>query len=285
GQSTNDVRKVDAGHGQLAGYCSPKGRLLASFQLIQRDGDYFMLMERDIMEATLKRLRMFVLMSKVTLDDVSDEFCVAAVAGPTIEAKLDQAPAGDYEVTQVQGLSQMRLPGTPPRFLLLADADTLVTLWNQLDDVTPVGQGNWKLTDIRAAVPFIQAETVEAFVPQMVNMQAPAIEGVSFKKGCYPGQEVVARMQYLGKLKRRMYRGRVETDTAPKPGDSIFSEASSSGQGAGKVVDAQPSPLGGFELLAVIEIASAESGGLLVGSESGASLELSELPYELEKAS
>jgi len=289
GQTTNDVRKIDGGHGQFSGYCSPKGRLLANFLLLQRDDDFYMLMERAILEPTLKRLRMYVLMSKVEMTDVSDEMVVSAVAGPNAESLLTTAlgkvPAEDYETRHEKGgLSSMKLPGQPSRYLLLGDADNMSELWQTLgDQITAVGHSSWKLTDIRAAIPSVHPETVEAFVPQMVNMQA--IEGVSFKKGCYPGQEIVARMQYLGKLKRRMYRATVAMDSAPKAGDVIYSAASSSGQGAGKVVDAQPSPNGAYELLAVIEIASAEQGGLRIGSASGPELVLSELPYELEKAS
>jgi hypothetical protein len=105
------------------------------------------------------------------------------------------------------------------------------------------------------------------------------VDGVSFTKGCYTGQEVVARMQYLGKLKRRMYVARVDADKTPGPGDELFSPGSASGQGAGRVVDARPSPEGGFELLAVAEIASAEGPGLRLGDEQGPELELRELPY------
>jgi folate-binding protein YgfZ len=288
GQTTNDVRKLDAGHGQLNGYCSPKGRLLASFLLLQREDATYMLVDRAILEPTLKRLKMFVLMSKVEMSEVSDEMAVAGVSGPNADTllttALGQVPASDYDASHADALSSMKLPGQPSRYLLLGDAAGMSELWKTLGDkVTAVGHASWRLTDIRAAIPSIHPDTVEAFVPQMVNMQA--IEGVSFKKGCYPGQEIVARMQYLGKLKRRMYKATVAADSAPGPGDEIFSAASSSGQGAGKVVDARPSPDGGYELLAVIEIASAEQGGLRLGSDSGPELVLSELPYELEKAS
>jgi folate-binding protein YgfZ len=121
--------------------------------------------------------------------------------------------------------------------------------------------------------------TAEAFVPQMANMQL--VDGVSFTKGCYTGQEVVARMQYLGKLKRRMYRARVVTDQAPQPGQELFSPGSASGQGAGRVVDARPTPAGGFELLVVAEIASAEGASLRLGDEQGPALQLLDMPYGL----
>jgi len=288
GQTTNDVRKIDAEHGQFSGYCSPKGRLLANFLFLQRDDAIYMVIDRAILAPTLKRLRMYVLMSKVELTDVSEEIVLAGLSGPNADSLLTTAlgtvPAADYDTAHKGAISGMKLPGQPPRFLMLGDAAAMRELWQSLaDKFTAVGHGSWKLTDIRAALPSIHPETVEAFVPQMVNMQA--IEGVSFKKGCYPGQEIVARMQYLGKLKRRMYRATVDSEAKPKPGDDIYSTVSSSGQGAGKIVDAQPSPHGGYELLAVIEIASAEQGPLSLGSESGPQLNLSELPYPLEKAS
>ena len=120
---------------------------------------------------------------------------------------------------------------------------------------------------------------MEAFVPQMANLQA--VQGVSFTKGCYTGQEIVARMQYLGKLKRRMYRVRVDSPQAPRPGDELFSPHSASGQGTGKVVSAAPAPEGGYEALVVIEIAAADSGEVHLGAPDGPVLTFLDLPYAL----
>jgi tRNA-modifying protein YgfZ len=111
----------------------------------------------------------------------------------------------------------------------------------------------------------------------MANLQL--LGGVSFTKGCYTGQEVVARMQYLGKLKRRMYRARIDAQACPARGTEIFSPSSESGQGAGRVVDAAPSPDGGFEVLAVLQISSADTGDLHLGEAGGPRLELLDLPY------
>jgi folate-binding protein YgfZ len=122
--------------------------------------------------------------------------------------------------------------------------------------------------------------TTEAFVPQMANLQL--VDGVSFTKGCYTGQEVVARMQYLGTLKRRMYRVRVDSDSRPAAGTELFSASSASGQGAGRVVDARPSPDGGFEALVVCQIASMEAGDLRLGDAEGPALQAQPLPYAFE---
>jgi tRNA-modifying protein YgfZ len=133
-----------------------------------------------------------------------------------------------------------------------------------------------ELLDIRAGIPTIYDRTADAFVPQMANMQL--IDGVSFNKGCYTGQEVVARMQYLGKLKRRMYLAEVESDTPPQPGDELFSTSTTSQQGSGSVVAASPLGGGRYEILAVVEVRSAESGEVRL-SDHGPVLQFKALPY------
>jgi folate-binding protein YgfZ len=169
------------------------------------------------------------------------------------------------------------MPGSTPRFALIGSADELIRIWESCESqAVPMDSNFWALQEIRAGVPTVYPETSEAFVPQMTNMQL--IDGVSFTKGCYTGQEVVARMQYLGKLKRRMYLAHVHSEIAPKPGDELFAQGSTSGQGTGKVVDAQASG-DGYDLLAVIEISSVEQGSVHLG-EAGPPLEILELPYE-----
>jgi folate-binding protein YgfZ len=171
----------------------------------------------------------------------------------------------------------LRLPGPTPRFELLGPAAALIPLWQACEaQATPMDGNFWALQEIRAGIPTVYPETREAFVPQMANLQL--IDGVSFTKGCYTGQEVVARMQYLGKLKRRMYLAHVRSDTPPRPGDELFAQGSASGQGAGKVVDAQAAG-DGYDLLAVIELESLSQGGVRLG-ENGPPLEILELPYE-----
>lgn len=287
GQTTNDISKLDADNGHLNGYCSPKGRLLASFYIIMRDDAYYMLIERTLLPAALKRLQMFIMMSKVKMDDVSDEFVLTGISGTDSSSVLanvcSKLPETAYATSQDDAYTVFMLPGAQ-RYLIFSDAGNAISLWDKLgSSAIKAGYQSWKLTDIRAAVPTIYEETVEAFVPQMINMQA--LQGVSFKKGCYTGQEIVARMQYLGKLKRRMYRGSVDSEQPVIPGTAIFAKGSTSGQGAGKIVDAQASPKGGYEFLAVIEIASADAGGLCLESENGPAIKLDELPYSLEEAS
>ncbi|HEC19910.1 MAG TPA: folate-binding protein [Gammaproteobacteria bacterium] len=284
-QLCNDVREVTPLHSQYNGYCTPKGRALAFFRLFQRDDDYYLRLPREILEPVLKRLRMFVLMSKTELGDASDQLIRIGVAGPDagrqLSALMGETPNEVNAVYHSGDLSIICLqPGS--RFEVYGPDEAMQHLWQQLEEtVAPVGAGAWELLDIHAGLPEVYAQTQEAFVPQMLNLQA--IGALSFKKGCYPGQEIVARMHYLGKLKRRMYLAHIEEDIPVQPGDTLYAESSASGQGVGKVVRAQSNPDGGVDLLAVIEISSAEQGSLRLHDANGPMLQLQALPYDIEQ--
>lgn len=290
GQFSNDLRQVDATHSQLSAYCSPKGRILTGFRLFMREDAFYLVLPCELLEATLKRLRMFVLRSQVVLEEANDTLVAMGVAGAQVDTLLrpwftDVPTALDSSRTE-NDITALRLSDQhAPRYMLFAPPEQLVTLWTALRPTTQaVGTAAWRMLDIRAGIPLIQSATVEAFVPQMVNYQL--IGGVSFKKGCYPGQEVVARMQYLGKLKRRMYRARIDHDdtlTPPRAGDDLY-DARGDGQSAGKIVDAQALPTGGYESLAVIQIAAADGGELRLHSRNGVPIHLQTLPYALDQA-
>ena len=288
GQTSNDLRAIDAEHSQLSSYNSPKGRMLSIFRLFQRDDDYYLQMPREVLEATRKRLNLFVLRSQVTLSDASDDLVRIGVAGATCETLLNThgitaPPALDGVTTNDMQITVIRIAGHQPRFELVGSINAMQEMWYRLiPDCTPVGADTWGLFDIRAGLPAIYTSTVEAFVPQMTNLQL--INGVNFKKGCYPGQEVVARMHYLGKLKRRMYLAHSASQQRPQPGDKIFSSDSNSSQGAGKIVDARPSPGGGYDLLAVMEIAVAQADNAHYPSREGPKLRIIDLPYPFETA-
>ncbi len=278
GQLTNDVNAISPDTAQLNSYCSPKGRMLGSFWIFQRGDDLYLQVPAERLPALLKRLSMFVMRSQVTLTDASDELARFGIAGECASVLLPSAPAESWETTTQDDITVMRLPGDRPRFEVIGPAESLGTLWAQcLEKAQQTGPEFWSLMDIRAGVPTVQENTVEAFVPQMTNLQL--IGGVSFTKGCYTGQEVVARMQYLGKLKRRMYRAHFHSDSLPEPGTEVFSPSSDSAQGAGRLVDAAPSPEGGYEGLVVLQISSAEANDIHLGDAAGPPLELLPLPY------
>lgn len=285
GQLTNDIKLVTDNIGQLSAYCNPKGRILANFRIFKRDGHIFLQLHSDILEATLKRLRMFVMRSKVELVDSSDELSRIGIAGLNAETKLStifkKLPENADESLTENELTIIKLSGALPRYEVHGSLDKVKTLWETLQaDAIPVGKNSWNLLTIRAGIPEIVAETVEAFVPQMVNLQA--INSLSFTKGCYPGQEVVARMHYLGKLKRRLFIATADTDTLPLPGQSIMIGGKNE-EKAGQIVTASWSNDKNVELLAVLQIEKAENEELHLGSSNGPLIQLLELPYSLEK--
>lgn len=283
GQFTNDVRLVTDDRSQLSSHCSPKGRILTLFRLFRRGDAYYLRMPAPLLAPTFDRLRKYVLMSKVTLSDASDELLRIGLSGPhavaALARRLDHLPAQVDEVAHGGDLTVIRIAGPHPRVEVYGPVAALQTLWQEMATTAkPAGAPAWALLDIRAAVPTVYPETVEAFVPQMVNLQL--VDGVSFRKGCYAGQEIVARMQFLGKLKRRMYRARIDGTATPQPGDELYSARSESGQGAGKVVDARPSPQGGYELLAVAQVSLIdEQNEIRLYDAQGPVLHFEAMPY------
>ena len=281
GQLTNDVRQVSPNRAQYSSYCTPKGRMLANFLLWQNGGgDYLMQLPAELQANTQKRLGMFVLRSKVKVRDAGGEWVRIGLAGSGAEALLQKhfptLPNEPMGVANSDTMSVLRL--SAERFQINLQPEQAAALWDILKmDSTPVGASVWQWLEIRAGIPTITAATQEHFVPQMVNYER--IGGVNFKKGCYPGQEIVARTQYLGKLKRHMYLAHIASPSVPAAGDELYS-ADMEGQASGMIVNAERSPGGGFDVLAVIQISSAEAGPVHWKTPDGAVLELLPLPYQ-----
>lgn len=279
GQLTNDVRSLHADAVQWNGYCSPKGRLLGNFLMWRQGEDYCLQLSGDILAGVLKRLSMFVLRAKAKGRDASDETVRLVVAGKqaraAVSAAMGAVPEAGMRSVAVDAGQVIRLGDD--KFVLSIAPERAAAAWQILrQSATPVGAPVWDWLRLNAGIPMIVAATQEQFVPQMVNLEV--IGGVSFQKGCYPGQEIVARSQYLGKFKRRMYLAHVDAPAAA--GDNLYS-ANLDGQACGAVVNAAPAPAGGFDLLAVIQIESANTQTLHLGALDGAALSLKPLPYAL----
>jgi hypothetical protein len=285
GQLSNDLRELSATHTQLNSHCSPKGRMLANFRVLQLDERILLVPPRAMLDTLMQRLRLFLLRAQATLDDLSDALVCFGLIGDCAEASLRHA-FGDLPEA-VNGLARagdtvlIRVAGSPARYLVIGPVDSARATWEaaQAAGAVPANPELWTLHDIRAGLPTVLPETSDSFVPQMANMQL--IDGVSFHKGCYTGQEVVARMQYLGKLKRRMYIARAELgqDTdPPSPGTPLAAASSRSEQAPGRVVNVCASAPGRYEMLVVGEIQAAESGDLRLGND-GPVLEIEPPPY------
>lgn len=281
-QLTNDVEHLAPDRAQLAGYCSPKGRLLATF-LMWRTPDAFMIqLPREIQPAIQKRLQMFVLRAKVKLADAGADTVSHGLIGAEALASFPSMPQTAYATVHDANGTLVRLPDSDgqPRAMWIAardNADAAASL-ARLAGVLPMADAAaWTLSQIRAGIPQVSAATQEQFVPQMINYEL--IGGVNFKKGCYPGQEIVARSQYLGKLKRRMVLAQVE-DAGAAAGMEVFSSADPD-QPCGMVVNAAPNGAGGAACLVEIKLAALEDGSVHLGAPSGPVLRFADLPYAL----
>lgn len=287
-QLSNDIRSLDEHASQLSAFCTPKGRMLGLMRIFRCNDIYYLRLPADTLEAVLQRLRLFVMRAQVTLEDVSENFLRIGVSGTDapeqVHAATGACPETVNAVAQRGDFTVMRVPGPQPRFeIFAASLQAARQCWDTLNvRAAPAGEPVWRLLEILAGLPAVFAATRERFVPQMANLQL--VDGVSFKKGCYPGQEIVARMQYLGTLKRRMYAGRIALDGQVLPGAELFSGHDDS-QPVGQIVDAQPHPDGGQQALAVLQIRSAEADDAFLGSATGPAFELVRLPYDFEPES
>lgn len=280
-QLTSDINALTPNRGQYSGYCTPKGRLLAGFLLWRHEADYFMQLPEALRETIQKRLSMYILRSKVKARDASAEFARFGVAGDGIEARLKtlfgEVPRVAHEVMHRDGITILRLPGE--RFEIVVPHEKAAAIRESLAvNAESAGPEYWDWLDIRAGIAVITPATQEEFVPQMVNFDA--IGAVSFNKGCYPGQEIVARMHFLGRLKQRMFLANIAAGTAPQPGDKLYS-ADMGEQASGMIVNATPSPEGGYDALAVIQLNSVNAGAIHWKSSDGLALKFLQLPYEV----
>ena len=284
GQLSADINGLSPGACRYASFNSPKGRMLANFVLWREQaiGEFRLLLPADIAAPVAKRLTMYTLRSKVTLSDVSSETIRLGIGGPegaaALRAALGVAPAPF--ATLIAGTATvLGLPG--PRFVVLMPLATAEATRAQfLGHAAPAAFDVWQWLTIRAGVPVVTAATQDAFVAQMANMDI--LGGIDFKKGCYTGQEIIARMQYLGRLKERTFLLHVDVPLA-SPGDRIFSAAFAE-QPCGTVVNAAPAPNGGCDLLAVLQVAAAERGDARLGAPDGPPLTALPLPYPIPSA-
>lgn len=254
GQITQDLKSLAPDQARWGAYCTAKGRVLANFLVLRPTGDPWLIVPHDVAEAFVKRLKMFVLRAKVSIEIAAD--CV-----------LHLCAASQPEALQVQERDSAWVIGMPgARAIVIAPSEQA----SVLDTYMPVAWADWQESDILHGLPWVHASTADTFIPQTLNLDL--LGGINFEKGCYPGQEVVARSHYLGKLKRRMFAGRTEIGAA-QAGMDIFA-AQESAEPCGRVVNASPSGAVLFELNL-----AAQGHALYLGAPDGPSIEPIALPY------
>ncbi|MEH6467501.1 MAG: hypothetical protein V7722_07695, partial [Porticoccus sp.] len=266
GQVTCDVQQLNESRSLTGARCNPKGRTLADFLLCQPNGDQlFLVMDRSLVQQNIDELSKFAAFFKTQLLDASEDYQLIGLCGKEAEILTSSIP------------TIYNYPFSDGRQLLVVPTEDAPSVWQKLSTkATPTGSEFWHLQDIRAGRGHVQTETVAMFVPQMLNLQA--IEGISFKKGCYTGQEVVARMKYLGKLKRRMYRLTTHAAQIPAPGTPCYLPGQE--QSVGNVVQAAYADDNHQELLVVLTDEASTSDALIIGEAPVQAVKQQPLPYE-----
>jgi folate-binding protein YgfZ len=285
-QLTNDVEHLAPEAARWAGYCTAKGRLLSTFRYWRDATSILLTVSRPLAQPLARRLSMYLLRTKARVADASDAQVLFGLCGEPAAKAAAQAfglavPSADGTASRegghLVGLPPMPADGDAPersRWLLALPTEQAGSAWRALvAAAAPVSGAAWRRTEVLAGVPRIVAGTSELFVPQMLNFES--VDGVSFRKGCYPGQEIVARSQYLGKLKRRMFAAHAD-GVPPEPGSDIVPVGG--GEPCGQVVLAAPDGAGGFDLLFESQVAAVEAGPMLAGDRP---LSPRALPYPL----
>lgn len=233
GQITCNVNELSQQRSSIAAICNPKGRVIATFIIVKYESAFLLVVSADLLETVKTRLKMYILRSDAKIEDASDEFCLLGLNGTP--------STGQVFYTELLGnIISVNLPA---RKLLIADSDSAIQFWTQRIDTKGYCQSSadeWKFLDIVSGMPWVTAETSEEFIPQMLNLDK--LGGISFNKGCYTGQEIVARTHYLGKTKRELYRAGCKTDSLPTPNSVVTSSDSQGQEAVGKVLQAAFNP-------------------------------------------
>ncbi len=278
GQVSNDVKLLNGNNAHYTAYCNPKGRMLALFLAFSHHGHLNLQMPKDLIEPIAKRLKMYVMRSKVVITDMSNSIIKLGISGNNAAALLRDifpaVPQQDYELANSEQGTLVKLPGAIPRYEIFTKPDSAQAIWNALKQYAkPVGAANWEWLEIIAGIPEITLKTQEEFVPQMLNLDA--LNAINYKKGCYTGQEIVARTHYLGKVKRRTQLAHITSDIAPNIGDDV---ADASKQVVGKIVRSAAALGGGYDVLAECRLENVQEG--IFWNEI--KLSIKPLPYPLE---
>ncbi len=281
GLVTNDVKLLAGNNAHYTAYCTPKGRMLALFLAFAHHDHLHLQFSRELLEPIMKRLKMYVMRSKVDIKDASEDIIKFGLNGPEAAKLLvplfTKVPSQDYELVSLENGAILKLPttGNNSRFEILTDAVNAPAIWNALKvDCQPVGKPCWDWLEIQAGIPDITPATQEQFVPQMLNLDL--LNAISFKKGCYTGQEIVARTHYLGSVKRRTYLASIESTHAPLAGDKVMDDAKNE---VGLIVRVAVNPSGSFDALIEMRIDAKEAGSIYWNNSV---VTPENLPYALE---
>jgi len=278
GQVTNDVKLLTGTNAHYSAYCNPKGRMLALFLAFAHYDHLHLQFNRELLEPIMKRLKMYVMRSKVEIKDVSDSIIKFGINGPQAASMLasvfSKIPTVDYELVSLENGATLKLPSVngDARFEIFTDSTNAPVIWDALkNNCQIVEKPHWDWLEIQAGIPDVELKTQEQFVPQMLNLDI--LNGINFKKGCYTGQEIVARTHYLGTVKRRTYLAELANQNAPAAGDKVLDAAKNE---VGQIVRVAPNTANGFDALIELRIEAKEAGNMTCND---AAITLKDLPY------
>lgn len=282
GQVTNDVKLLAGTNAHYSAYCNPKGRMLALFLAFAHYDHLHLQFNRELLEPIMKRLKMYVMRSKVEIKDVSDSIIKFGLNGPQAASMLasvfSKIPTVDYELVSLENGATLKLPSVngDARFEIFTDAVNAPVIWDALkNNCQIIEKPHWDWLEIQAGIPDVELKTQGQFVPQMLNLDI--LNGINFKKGCYTGQEIVARTHYLGSVKRRTYLAEItaesQSDTTPQAGDKVLDATKNE---VGQIVRVAPNTANGFDALIELRIEAKEAGNMACND---AAITLKDLPY------
>ena len=274
GQFINDLNQIDEPAAQLSAWCNPKGQVISNFLIINTGSTYLLILKEDLKEVVQKRLAMFVMRSNVTINDISDESPLIGIAN-TDDLTLfgSNIPTIPGESQIIDDLIIICLPDFSGRYLITGGIETLKNKVSELKTTLQMtGSSVWNLLDILAGLPWITLTNKEQFLPQMLNLDS--LKGLSYLKGCYPGQEVIARLHYRGEVKKRL--NLIKSIHQCHVGASLYSEQSDSNVGI--VINSAIHPDGNSYALAVISLDNTTNKLFSDNQE----ITIIELPYAID---
>jgi folate-binding protein YgfZ len=283
GQCTCDINGVTAAVGSIGAFCNAKGRAVATALILKKDDDFLIVLPAALADTVKNRLSRYILRAAVTITDNYDDYCLIGIEGVPAAFSAYPLPQNVYGVFQADGDLLLHLPVSPPRYLLLAASSSAPAHWETLCDsgFQAADTTRWCSRDIEAGIPWLDAHSSEQFIPQMLNLDH--LGGIGFSKGCYTGQEVVARTQYLGSVKRRMYYGECAPEASVAADSGVVDIDAGTASAVGDVLAAQRGERG-WQLLVVMQTSSAASKNLRLQNLAQDKIIIKRLSYVTETA-
>jgi folate-binding protein YgfZ len=274
GQTTCDFKNMDESKCSLGALCTPKGRTISTFIAFKKKSDYLLILPSELCDTVRKKLQMYILRSEVKILDHREEYCLIGVINT--KTSIDH-PKEIYQINQ-HPISIIKYPSSIDRFLIIARTDEAIKLWSnyvQEHHYLPVSPARWTHLDIIDGIPWLDCNTSEEFIPQMLNLDK--LGGISFNKGCYTGQEIVARTHYLGKSKRQMYLAECQTHELPQSNSAILNSDAGTEKNIGRVLVAQQHA-GVCQMLVVMQSSEEQAENIRLDYPINTKINVSHLP-------